>query len=80
MQDDLIKFSLPEIILGSLLTLSTDAIRIMSDFSLAIPVLGVVLAGLASIMAAVTWAIILFWFVSGFQIVARVKPEIEHYF
>ncbi len=53
----------PEGIMLLILAGTSDAVALLSDLAILIPVVGIIIMGLVKIVSFVTWAIILFWFI-----------------
>jgi hypothetical protein len=72
MNDEQKKFDMVEIVLLMMLALINDGLVIFADLGLAIPVVGLVLAGMAEAINVVIWGIILFWFIMKLGFSGRV--------
>ena len=57
------KFSTVEIVLMMMLALMNDALMVTADLGLAIPIIGEVLYGVAWLVDAGVWALLMFWYI-----------------
>ncbi len=57
------KFQIPEIVILVMLALVDDTSQAIGSLSLAIPYVGIVIAGLSKLLHWAVWGIILFWFI-----------------
>lgn len=63
MNDDQKKFDTVEIVLLMMLAIGNDAVMVLADMGVAIPVVGVAFAGMIEVVNVVMWGIILLWFI-----------------
>jgi hypothetical protein len=66
------KFQTVDTVLLLMLAVTNDALLIVADLTLPIPVIGVIAVGLIQMVSAAIWAIILFWFIMKLGFAGRI--------